>query len=1139
MNPTRLPLLLRLLTAQACAWFISAPLWAQSTTAATSSATDDAKNLARYDKNHNGKLDADELSALRADESKAARAVQTNTAANADGSEVIALSPFEVTSGNDRGYSASATLAGTRLNSSLEDIAGSVTVITKQQLLDTASVDINDIFQYEVGTEGTKQFTDLTSDGRGDYDNVAGNPTGANRIRGLSSANITSGGFAASGSIPIDTYNIEAVEIVRGPNSNLAGLSDAGGSVNLVQSRANLTRESTNFTARVDSYGGFRASLDLNRPIIANKLSARFSAVYEEKGFVRKPATDQTNRQQLALTFRPFRTTNITASWEHYHEWAQRANSVMPRESISYWRASGSPTYDPITQTFTINGVRGVPITSMGTNAAAVPAGLALLGSSNVRLAEYIDGGQIQLLMRAGNPSNNSTTPFQMTQSAGSGEARPLWKIPATTNKAIYDWTDINLAAPNYEINNANVVNVKLEQNLVRTQQHQLDLEVAWRREDQQNYRRMFVAQQDGVGNTIVVDTNEYLLNGQKNPFFLHPYLGGVNPQVYRRPNFTDQYRGQLAYQLDLRREKNFLKWLGYHRALAYEEYRMTIASPSSLRYHDSVVKSDTYLGPSPRTANLTNSPGLLTYPRFYLGGANADGVRYANPGPVNWTGQFNTQYPTANGVGPSVWTTEPVTIDEIYFAIGNQKKKVRTAGGSLQSFLWNDRVIPTIGRRRDRVYTSDNFGLTTNDGFFTDTSNLNNFGANKKWRAGDTNTKGVVVKPFRGWQAIDRWADQSTGFARFAAQTLRGLQFHYNESDSFQPADTAYNVFLEALPNPTGKTKEYGASLSMFDNRLYVRLTHFETTQFHSRSSIGVVATRAMSLDFDVPGQTRTFDLYSSAIGWQQQLHPEYTLDQAQAAAAKQIGYTVDYINSTSGKAISDVNDATSKGWELEAQVNPTRYWTLKVTGGKQIAVDSNVSLYIQELIDQRLPIWQTITDPQGNLWWTTRQGSDGIPRDYFIQNVQSPLNLAITTQGKRKPQTREYTLKGTTNYQLAGISNDIAWLRKMAIGGSFRWASKGAIGYYAAAPDADGIIRRLDANRPFYDKPVTNIDAWLSYTTRLFRDKIRTSFQLNVANLTESGHLQGIAVNPDGRYWNYRIIDPRQFVFTTRFDF
>lgn len=1133
--PAFLPLKPRSFLLLPCAMLCLAPALAQ-TSPASSTAARDAKTLAKYDKNKNGKLDADELAALQADEAKLASAAEAK-APGADGrDEVVALSPFEVNAGDDKGYSASSSLAGTRLNSKLEDIAGSVSVITKQQLLDTAAVDINDIFQYEVGTEGSKQFTDLSNDGRGDYDNVAGNPTGANRMRGLAQANITSGGFAMSSSIPIDTYNIDAVEIVRGPNSNLAGLSDAGGSVNLVTSRANVNRESTNFTARVDSYGGFRSSIDLNRPLIRGKLSGRFSAVYEEKGFVRKPAEARTNRQQFALTYRPFKTTTLTASFEHYQEYANRANSIMPKEFISYWRANGSPTYDPLTQMITVtrNGVatKTGPIT---TTAGNLPPGLGLFGSSNARNISGIDGGQVLYFMRGGNPNNNANTPFQLSQATQPGDARPLWKLAGMTDKSLYDWTELNLAAPNYETNRANTLNLRLEQSLLATQRNRLDLEVAWRREDQMNYRRMFIAQQDGVGNTITVDTNETLLDGRKNPSFLKPYIGGLAPQVVKKPNFTDQYRAQLAYQLDLRREKSVLKWLGFHRALGYEEYRMSITAPSGLRYHDSIVSGPDFI--TSRATAINNSNGLLMYPIFYLGGANT-GVQYANPGPVNWAGPINASIPTtASGVGTANWKATTGTLDEVYFSQGMQKKKIRSAGVSLQSFFFNDQIVPTIGRRKDRVYTVDSFGTTIVDGL-ADETNLRNFGPNKKWKFGETETKGVVVKPFQGLSFVRRAAEEGTGVTRFVGQFVKGLQFHYNQSDSFQPADTAYNVFLEQLPNPQGKTKEYGFSLNLFDNRLYMRVTRFNTTQFHARTGIGTVATRAMSLDFDVPGQTRTFDLYQTATGWQQTLHPEFTVAQAQDAAAKQIGLSTDYLLSASGKAISDALDATSKGTEVELQFNPTKYWTLKMTGGQQIAVDDNVSLFIQEYINLRMPTWTTTKDPTGALWWTTRLGSDGIPRDYYTGNVEAPLNLAITTQGKRKPQTREYTAKVITNYQLAGIAGDNKWLRGAAVGGSYRWASKGAIGYYAAPADADGVIRRLDRDRPFYDKPVGNLDLLLTYSTRLFRNKVRTTFQFNVANATESGHLQGVAVNPDGQYWNYRIVDPRQFIFTTRFD-
>ena len=61
--------------------------------------------------------------------------------------DTVVLSPFEV-SGSGRGYYASNTMSGTRLNSRVEDLASSITVITKEQMADFALLDINDIFLY-------------------------------------------------------------------------------------------------------------------------------------------------------------------------------------------------------------------------------------------------------------------------------------------------------------------------------------------------------------------------------------------------------------------------------------------------------------------------------------------------------------------------------------------------------------------------------------------------------------------------------------------------------------------------------------------------------------------------------------------------------------------------------------------------------------------------------------------------------------------------------------------------------------------------------------------------------------------------------------------------------------------------------
>lgn len=1147
----------RLLLAPVCLLLTGSFAFAQ-TSPSSSSPAQDAKILAQYDKNNNGRLDADELATKAADDAKLASAAVP--AKPNEGGEIVTLSPFTVDASDDRGYSAANSLAGTRLNSKLEDLAGSVSVVTKEQLLDTAAIDINDIFLFEIGTEGTGQFTDLTTDGRGDYDNVAGNPTGANRVRGLSAANIAVDGFSTSSSIPIDTYNVGAVEIARGANSSLAGVGEAGGTVNLVQNRANLTRSTTNASARVDSYEGFRFTLDLNRPIVRNKLSMRFSAAYEEKGYVRKPSVDRIDRQTLGFTYRPFPKTTLSGSYERLGEWARRANSVTPRDTITPWRANGSPTWDWTTRTFTVNGVKQAPTTAFNTNR---PAGIVDLGTSGVRVLQYIDDGKIQFMMR-GNNGNFQVFSKSSDLAAGGG----LNKVIGTTNKAIYDWTEVNLAAPNYEIQNADVLTARLEQQVLDTRLLRINSEIAWRKEDQEIYTRSFVAQLDGVGSSLSVDTNEYLNDGRKNPFLGRPFIGGVNPQVFKKNNYTDTARMQVAAQLDLSRENNVLKWLGRHNLNGYGEYQRLIRAPS-LRLHDT-IGAHPYFNPAANAngtpRSLNNNNDALTYPLFYYGKTNlaqGGGVEYGNTGPSDPNGRFPASYPTAAPTTANPTSTyivdELVELREAFFSTQSvQKRKNRTIGGTVQSFFLRDSIVTTFGKRKDRVYTIDTLGADPAVAGYTDDSTVYNFGRNKRWRTGDTDTKGVVVRPFRELPFLRRAASDSTGVARLATQAVQGLALHYNESKNFSPADAAVNLYLEDLPNPSGVSKEYGFSFN-FGRKFSLRMTKQETLQDKTRSGIGVISSRALSIDFDIPGQTRNFDLFQSLRDWYigtaavPGIHPEWTEDQFRNKAADVMGYTRAYVDAvTAGNlTIADSSDTVSKGWEGELHFNPTRHWTLTVKGNKQQAIEKNISLFIQQFLAEREPIWRSIRVPNepradGTLlpfanapWFTDPALPGDTPEGYFLGTVQQPVSIAIANQGKVKTQGREYSANMLTRYQLAGLFPNNKWLKNVTVGGSYRWASKAVIGYLGGLPDPDGVVRRLDRNKPIYDDATGNLDLLLIYNTRLFKDRVRANFQLNVRNANESGRLQGVGVNPDGRFWQYRIIDPRQFILTSTFDF
>jgi hypothetical protein len=190
-----------------------------------------------------------------------------------------------------------------------------------------------------------------------------------------------------------------------------------------------------------------------------------------------------------------------------------------------------------------------------------------------------------------------------------------------------------------------------------------------------------------------------------------------------------------------------------------------------------------------------------------------------------------------------------------------------------------------------------------------------------------------------------------------------------------------------------------------------------------------------------------------------------------------------------------------------------------------------------VQDYINARMPIWTAIKGPYtGNTWWTSTIGST-TPTSFYTANVLAPIKLLIATQGKQRTQTREWHYNVVTNYKLAGITSN-SWLKNLDVGGAFRWEDRASIGYYAAAPDSDGIVRNLDPNRPIWDKSRYYVDLSAGYNLRLFNNKVRTRIQFNVRNVFENGRLQTVAVNPDGTGYAFRIIDPRQFILSANFD-
>jgi len=1089
--------------------------------------------LAKYDANRNGRLDPAEVARMEADQ-RAQRPAAAPAAAAGDGA--VQLSPFEVVS-EGRGYYASTTMSGTRLNSRVEDLASSISVVTKEQMSDFAMLDINDIFLYEASTEGTGTYTQFEVDRNASPTDNSLNPNGANRVRGVGAANLSFANFETSGRVPIDPSMIDAVEISRGPNSTVFGLGNAAGTVNMAPASANLGRNRSTVALRWDSFDGRRANLDLNRVLLRNRLAVRGSAVFQHDGFVRKPSGTDTKRLNAMVRYQPFKRTTLTGSHFYYHITGNRPNTTPPRDAITGWINAGRPTWDPVTTSAKLNGARA-PGTFTATTlppyftSASLRDQSVLFINTDGAIGYWGPGRTSSTTTPEGRNQNIvivNTTPEQIRAT------QPLFSSdPSVTSKAIYDWQNVNLAAMNRINETVLTTHLQLEQIVLETPRNLLALQVGYFREaGRRDNRSLYgTAGSSGATGYLHIDANERMVDGSPNPFFLRPYIGFFNTKgIAGGPFERETYRGQLAYRLDLRQEKNLLRWLGLQQFLGYGEFKENRSRTTIWR--DVILSNHSwYPRPTGQSREFVRPNVALNYYRYYVGdnrGYNADqGPRDFKPGTYayrwgGWTSpgtadaapNFVTE---AAKLGPGYWYDSTNTWD---------RSLLRTQGGVVQSHLFKDRVVTTLGLRkdtRDQRQRGQTLFNATPDGIFLDyasTFTLNP--ADWVHAGGRTKTAGVVVKP-------TRW-----------------LNLHYNQSDSFQPQGYAVGLYLGALPDPTGHGRDYGFSLNLFNGKLVVRANKYETTQIDSRNgSMRIIAQRIRNLDFDSPNGNQFFNLTTRVQSWVTNAAAAQgrtlTQDQIDQEVARITKLDISFLRrpesrDVQNELVAETQDVTAKGIEIEVHWNPNPHWTSRfnVTGNKSI--DSKMSPAVTQWIADRMPVWMSIIDPEINRpWWTERYNGTNSPAQYFASSVRTPYEVAVANQGKSRPQIRKYRFNLSTSYRLAGLGLDREWVKRLTVGGALRWEDKSAIGYYGVE-QLPAVITTLDPRRPIYDDARTYVDVFAAYRVKMF-GKVNATVQLNVRNVQENGRLQAISAYPDGTPNAYRIIDPRQFILSATFD-
>ncbi len=1023
------------------------------------------------------------------------------------------LSPFTVTS-DDRGYLATSALSGTRLNTKLEDIASSITVVTKLQLEDTAASDINDVFLYEANTEGTGQFTAVTPNRDGGVnDDVQYSPQTSNRIRGLGSANIAIGNFASNPNIPLDLYNIEAVEISRGPNSNIFGLGSGAGAVNLVPAYAQARRAITSATVRLDDRGGYRGSFDFNRPLIEGKLAFRLAGVWEDKGFEREPSREEIRRGQFSVFYQPFRRTTLKASVERYTNEAQRPNAITPRETITDWKAAGEPTWNPLTRMVTFaDGTNAGPFPASQDN--NLPIGLWAQGNGFYqRTPVFVEpDGSVSYwgVNRTGNLAGSPTprrwtTDLRMLQS-GTAMRRdksnfPLFFEPGVSDSSILDWSEINYVAPNLLEDEATTYMVELEQFFVDTPTHLLGARAGYFRQEFERYDRDLIGENDTL---LLVDVNQFLLDGTPNPNFRRPYVGSNNALILRTPEHEETFTADLVYQLTPSQSAGRFDWIGRQRFNLHGERRDH--ESVNYRYNTYVASEHPWISSSNRSASTT------TYFQYYLGDSQGQNVDYAPTSISNLAGSYPFTWFNAQ---TNQWVTETATLDQV--PVSNTRTRTRyieSANVTYQGSFLDDRVVATAGFRRDEQgsNTSDAWTIDPDTGFYDHNSAaLSNFPNGDTVEKGDTYTLGLVVK------ANSR------------------LRFFYNWADSFAPEAIRYDINGVLMPNPTSKGQDFGVGMTLLQGKLALRVNRYEVKELGARlSQLGTVGSRTHVLE---GGRAQT---PQSFLGWamnvirtrHQNQGTTATEDEIwNQAATELVKLDPDFLRQTDlTGAVGVGGDRESKGWEFEAIYNPTNNWRIKFNAAQQKSVDSNIGGELDDYFARRMPVWTTAKDDQGNLWWNA---NNNYAVNQWLGSIRAPYLFEVANDGKTRSQVREWRWNALTNYDFTE-----GRLKNWSVGGAVRWEDKAAIGYLGREPE-NGVILELDPNKPVYDKARYYVDFSVGYRFKLASDRVRVRTQLNVRNAFEDGRLQPIAVNPLGQPTSFRIIDPRLFILTTTFDF
>ena len=995
----------------------------------------------------------------------------------------VALSPFVISSGNETGWVATETLAGSRLRTDYKDVPNQIETLTKEFMQDLGLTSLNQALIYTANVENASDYVPATA---GDQ---VSNPGYGGRVRGIGSGTLTRNFFKVLN--PTDNFNLDRVTVASGPNAILFGLGSPAGILDSSPARS-LMRNRYGFELQYDSENSKRGTFDANVVVVPQKLSLRLMGMSKREYTEKMPNLDRDERLYGTLTYKPLKDTTVVLQYEKDSRNWNKAARVTPTDFASPWfranqiTGSGYTVAKPIYDNSSLTGIGTNRIFAQAANAPVV-----------------IQGGSVAT--RNWNQSVTVRSPGSLPGVDQTFDAGGGFTILDPTILPF----DVNIVGrARTSMLGGTTKTVILEQKLAAT----LFLEVAFNRETSINHKLSGGATTGSFDYRLDVDANRYIPGTTTpNPNLGLPYYQGTSANFLDFHDHDD-WRVTLSYEVDLARKLSrrgaWARWLGRHRlAGLYTGSKSNDLQQLQFerRILDDPVITGLTLTPKTVSGWANNSTRVPQFRHYF-------GEPYD---PTEATGSMTGDMTLldANGRPYTLYKYEtPLKAADGKRLAGGQPASGSLNQGSAQIFAWqgfflpdrehHDRLVLTYGYRKDTAKSATLDAASTNLDFsglypvLWDTRYAE-YGASQ---SGINRNIGVVARP------------------------LKSVSIFYNKSTTFDLNIGRYDPFGNDIPGAGGDGRDYGIRLDLFGDKLTLRLNKYENALGPQRASNQINVFRDIFFNIE----QRVLDLDPST--------PTINVKDGNKRGYRVAGRPNYFVTS----------DFKSEGYETELNFTPTRNWNFRVNGAKSEATETNIGAAWFAWRDARLATWQGVVAKNGErdtggqpVTWKTAPFSAAQPTGQTLEQyynsslVGQALAFMSAADGRATASARGARANVIGNYRFSE-----GRLKGFNLGGAMRWRSAPTIGY-GVKTGSNGTVG-LDLDKVYEGKSENYVDLFVGYRGRMKPfGGINYRVQLNVRNLLNENDPIPIGALTTGAVSRIATVDPRTTVLTFAVDF